>query len=95
MSKKRNDTQDLVTKARARQYAKNRSEHVYQASLAIMFRSLIDKHGFNTKDVKTLSYNGAKLAQEIDEGRITTRDIIRSLEEEDDIHFDKFYTDKL
>lgn len=95
MKKKRNDRDDLITKERARRYARNKCEHVYQAAMAVLFRCLIDKHGFNTDSVNRLSCDVYKLAQEIDEGRVTVKDLIHSLEDEDNIVFDKLYPDRL
>ena len=61
------------------------TEEAYKRSFAVVFRVLRDRHGYGHKRLKRLFEDCLDYIHDIDEGRISTKEMLVCLENEDGI----------
>lgn len=85
----------LISVKEAKRLANIKSKKMHELTLAMVYNVLLDKFGFDQKQLQDLYLDVAKLSLEIQEHRIKPQDLLDMLSEEYDVNLEKEYHDSM
>ena len=83
----------LISVKEAKRLANVKSKKMHELTLAMVYNVLLDKFGFDQKQLQDVYLEVAKLSIEIQEHRIKPQDLLDMLAEEYSIDLEKEYHD--
>lgn len=93
MAAKKSTGNSLISVKEAKRLANIKSKKMHELTLAMVYDVLLDKFGFDQKQLQDLYLDVAKLSLEIQERRIKPQDLLDMLSEEYDVNLEKEYHD--
>lgn len=93
MAAKKSTGNSLISVKEAKRLANIKSKKMHELTLAMVYNVLLDKFGFDQKQLQDLYLEVAKLSIEIQEHRIKPQDLLDMLVEEYSIDLEKEYHD--
>lgn len=93
MAAKKSTGNSLISVKEAKRLANIKSKKMHELTLAMVYNVLLDKFGFDQKQLQDLYLDVAKLSLEIQERRIKPQDLLDMLSEEYDVNLEKEYHD--
>lgn len=95
MAAKKSTGNSLISVKEAKRLANIKSKKMHELTLAMVYNVLLDKFGFDQKQLQDLYLDVAKLSLEIQEHRIKPQDLLDMLSEEYDVNLEKEYHDSM
>lgn len=95
MAAKKTAGNSLISVKEAKRLANIKSKKMHELTLAMVYNALLDKFGFDQKQLQDLYLEVAKLSLEIQEHRIKPQDLLDMLAEEYDVNLEKEYHDSM
>ena len=95
MAAKKSTGNSLISVKEAKRLANVKSKKMHELTLAMVYNVLLDKFGFDQKQLQDLYLDVAKLSLEIQEHRIKPQDLLDMLSEEYDVNLEKEYHDSM
>lgn len=93
MAAKKTAGNSLISVKEAKRLANIKSKKMHELTLAMVYNALLDKFGFDQKQLQDLYLEVAKLSIEIQEHRIKPQDLLDMLSEEYDVNLEREYHD--
>ena len=93
MAAKKTTGNSLISVKEAKRLANVKSKKMHELTLAMVYNVLLDKFGFDQKQLQNLYLEVAKLSLEIQEHRIKPQDLLDMLAEEYDVNLEREYHD--